>query len=51
MDDELKYRFGLTCSKMPYAWSFGFGLSHMGKETYIFINFYHWAIYIGKLSR
>ena len=49
---ELEYYFGLQCDRiLPHSWSFGFGLSHMGKETYIYINFYHWMISIGRLSR
>ena len=48
---ELEYYFGLHCDKVPFMWSFGFGLSHMGKETYIYINFFHWMISIGRLSR
>lgn len=48
---ELKYCFGISCDKVPFSWSFGFGLSHMGKETYIYINFYHWMISIGRLAK
>ena len=48
---ELEYYFGIQCDKVPFMWSFGFGLSHMGKETYIYINFFHWMISIGRLSR
>lgn len=30
-------------------WSFGIGLSHFGKETYLYINFFRWCISIGFL--
>lgn len=45
-----KTKFRIAC--MPYLkgmWSFGFGLSHEDRETYIWFNLFKWNIEIGMM--
>ena len=49
MDDKTKFR--IVVDKMcAHQWSFGLCVSRSDSETYLFINFFHWTISIGKLS-
>lgn len=36
---------------MEGSWSLGMCLSHWADETYVFINFFKWAVSVGKISR
>ena len=43
-------KFGIRTDKhFKGMWSFCIGLSHFGKETYLYINFFRWSVSIGLL--
>lgn len=43
-------KFALNTTKHPkHMWSLGIGISHFDDETYLFLNFFRWSIYIGKM--
>lgn len=47
---EGKIKFGISVDKMcGDSWSFGIGLSHDPKQTYLYINFIKWILCIGKM--
>jgi len=49
--DKSKSKFGIKVNKqLPGAWSFGICLTHWERETYIYINFWMWAVSIGKMT-
>ena len=47
-DQKPKFRIRLD-KRYDGEWSFGIALSHLFKETYVYINFYKWQITIGYL--
>lgn len=50
MNEHNKTRFRIKPYKYPKnTWSFCIGLSHCVDETYLYINFFRWAISIGYL--
>lgn len=49
-DSGYEPRFQIRVDKCEGGrWSFGIALSHLFKETYLYINFYTWCISIGYL--
>lgn len=43
-------KFGIRAHKnFKNMWSFGIGLSHFGKETYLYIDLFKWSVSIGLL--
>lgn len=52
MNENTETKFGIFLDKnQPDMWSFGIALSHWGKETYLYINFFRWCVMIGRLIR
>lgn len=50
MVSDINTKFGIRTDKYYKGmWSFGIGLSHFGKETYLYINLFKWSISIGRL--
>ena len=49
---EQKCGFGIKVNRLEKGvWSFGSGLSHSFGETYIFINFLFWTIFVGWIAK
>lgn len=47
-DGNCNVKFNIKTDKQPNGfWSFGMGLSHMMKETCVYINFFKWSVVIG----
>ncbi len=48
---ETNTRWGFKIDKLypPEQWAFGFGISHWGDETYLYINLIFCTISIGKM--
>ena len=43
-------KFGIKVDNREEGmWSFGIGISHFVKETYLYINIYRWSVAIGLL--
>ena len=50
--DESKPKFGIRVDTLrKCAWAFGIRLLHWNKETYLYINFWKWAVLIGKIIK
>lgn len=50
MVNDINTKFGIRIDKRYKGmWSFGICLSHLGKETYLYINLFKWSISIGLL--
>lgn len=49
-DGNCNVKFSIKTDKQPKGfWSFGMGLSHMMEETYVYVNFFKWSVFIGFL--
>ena len=47
-DGNCNVKFSIMTDTQPEGfWCFGMGLSHMGKETYVYVNFFRWYVSIG----
>lgn len=47
---EGKLKFGIAVDKIcDGGWSFGIGLSHDPKQTYLYINLIKWTLCIGRI--
>lgn len=48
---ETKLKWGIQIDKInfPFMWSVGACISHMGDETYLYINLIRWSISIGRI--
>ena len=52
MNEKIRYGFGVEVNKLDKGtWSFGSGISHGAHQTYLFINFIKWNIFIGWLAK
>ena len=52
MNEKTRRGFGVEVNKLDKGtWSFGGGISHCAHQTYLYINFIKWNVFIGWLSK
>ena len=52
MNEKTRYGFGVEINKFAKGtWSFGSGITHDAHQTFLFINFIKWNIFIGWIGK